>query len=415
MIRHTSQPANERGMETVVSHVLSIGITTLLIIGLVAMATGFLDGQRDQAARTELATISERLASDLMSVDRLGRAGDDVELRSSLPGRVAGSTYTAQLLGGGCSLPADACLQLIVAEYDHTSLTALRNETNLTLESGVGGEFWITSDGSDSNSTSERRPLEVSTRIGIGHDVGTGANLGPGGFSQVPIPEFSWRPGFPQSGETILFDASESVDPDGTIDTYEWDFNGNGTVEQSTSSPTNDFTYTSPGSYNVTLRVIDSAGISSNRTQEIDVSGLKYNDDMSWPGPGNPQIMELTVTNEYNQSITIERILIDPADSASHDLGGNPELEIDRGPDGTNEGFVDWSGGMTPEADGRIVDIDRDGNSHGSDVSLSPGQDAAIRLNFTSSAIGDEYTIGVRYQVGSSVGSNVFTDTVDNP
>ena len=416
MIGHTPQPADNRGMETVVSHVLSIAITTLLIIGLIATATGFLDGQRDEATRSELATISERLASDLMSADRLGRSGDEVELRTSLPGRVAGTTYTARLLGGGCSLSGEACLRVTTAESDHTSLIALRNETNLTLKSGIGGEFRIMSDGSGTSGVSERRPVELSTRLGIGHDVGTGVNLGPGNsFSKAPIPDFRWRPGLPQTDEQITFDASGSVDPDGTIDTYEWDFNGNGSFDQSSTSPMADYTYTSPGSYNVTLRVIDSAAISSNLTREIEISGLEYNNDMSWTGTGDPQKMVLTVTNQYSQSIAIERILIDPTDTASHDIDGNPELEIDRGSDGTNEGYVDWSGGLTPEAGGRIVDIDEDGHSQGSDVTLSSGQDAAIRLNFSSSALNDEYTIGVRYRIGSSVGSNVFNDTVDNP
>lgn len=416
MIGHTQRPADERGMETVVSHVLSIGITTLLIIGLVATATGFLDGQRDEATRSELATISERLASDLMAADRLGRSGDEVELRTSLPGRVAGSTYTATLLGGGCSLSSQACLRLSAAENGHTSLIALRNETNLTLQSGIGGEFRITSDGGGSSGASERRPVELSTRVGIGHDVGVGANLGPGGgFSQAPIPDFRWRPDRPQTGEQITFDASGSVDPDGTIVTYEWDFNGNGSVDLSSPSPTADYTYTSPGSYNVTLRVIDSAAISSNLTQEIDISGLEYNEDMSWTGPGDPQKLVFTVTNQYSQPIAIERILIDPADTSSHKIDGKPELEIDRGPDGTNEGFVNWTGGMTPEVEGRIVDIDEAGSSQGSDVSLSAGEDAEISLNFSSSALNDEYTFGVRYRIGSSVGSNVFNDTVDNP
>jgi glucose/arabinose dehydrogenase/PKD repeat protein len=71
--------------------------------------------------------------------------------------------------------------------------------------------------------------------------------------------------GSPTSGPTPLtvnFDGSGSSDPDGDPITYSWDLNGDGTYGDSTAQKPS-FTYTTPGTYTVRLRVTDSKGASS--------------------------------------------------------------------------------------------------------------------------------------------------------
>ncbi len=63
--------------------------------------------------------------------------------------------------------------------------------------------------------------------------------------------------------ELILFDASGSSDPDGTIDTYEWDFDGDLVYDVSLATPTVFHSYPAEGIYNVTLRVTDDQGDSA--------------------------------------------------------------------------------------------------------------------------------------------------------
>lgn len=58
-----------------------------------------------------------------------------------------------------------------------------------------------------------------------------------------------------------VFDASASSSNVGTIATYEWDFGDGQTVV--TTSPTINHNYAAPGTYNVTLRVINTAGTST--------------------------------------------------------------------------------------------------------------------------------------------------------
>jgi hypothetical protein len=68
------------------------------------------------------------------------------------------------------------------------------------------------------------------------------------------------------SADTLAFDASASSDLDGTIASYEWDFDGDGIVDATTTTPTTAHTY-SPTIDSVmpTVRVIDDGGASRSQ------------------------------------------------------------------------------------------------------------------------------------------------------
>jgi len=72
------------------------------------------------------------------------------------------------------------------------------------------------------------------------------------------------------AGAEIVFDASGSSDPDGTIVKYVWDFGDGTTLE--TSEPTVTHSYSAPGTYTVTLTVVDNDGLKSTMTAEISVA-----------------------------------------------------------------------------------------------------------------------------------------------
>jgi hypothetical protein len=55
----------------------------------------------------------------------------------------------------------------------------------------------------------------------------------------------------------VTFDASASSDPDGSISKYEWDLDGNGTFEKSTTTPKTSRSYETPGVLQVRVRVTD--------------------------------------------------------------------------------------------------------------------------------------------------------------
>lgn len=71
------------------------------------------------------------------------------------------------------------------------------------------------------------------------------------------------------TGQPIALDASGTVHPDGALVKYEWDFNGDGTFDLTTDSPTATYTYTSDYIGNLTLRVTDEAGRWSATTASV--------------------------------------------------------------------------------------------------------------------------------------------------
>lgn len=85
--------------------------------------------------------------------------------------------------------------------------------------------------------------------------------------NQVPTASFTVDPSAPKTGQEVVFDASESEDPDGTIQSYEWDF-GDGTSGSGTTTP---HSYGDDGAYTVTLTVADTSGASAEATSDLTV------------------------------------------------------------------------------------------------------------------------------------------------
>jgi PKD repeat protein len=84
----------------------------------------------------------------------------------------------------------------------------------------------------------------------------------------APVAAFSFGPPNPKPGDTVLFDASASFDPDGTIVSYDWDW-GDGDVHGSGRNQDHDFA--AAGMYFVTLTVVDDAGLRSSLTRAVTV------------------------------------------------------------------------------------------------------------------------------------------------
>lgn len=92
--------------------------------------------------------------------------------------------------------------------------------------------------------------------------------------NQSPTASFVYSPTNPEVGDQVHFNASDSTDPDGTIETYQWDF-GDG---DSVSGPENkvDHIYSDAGTYTVVLVVTDDSGNtdSVNKTVTIGDVGI---------------------------------------------------------------------------------------------------------------------------------------------
>lgn len=88
----------------------------------------------------------------------------------------------------------------------------------------------------------------------------------------IPVAKFNYTPIVPVVNETVIFNASDSYDPDGRIVSYEWDFSdGNVTT---TTNPIITHIYTAIGNYTVTLTVTDNDAKSTSTSAMVSV--IKY-------------------------------------------------------------------------------------------------------------------------------------------
>ena len=77
--------------------------------------------------------------------------------------------------------------------------------------------------------------------------------------SQPPVASFTAAP--KPAGQATTFNASASVDPDGTVARYDWSFGDGATLAN--GGPTPGHVYAAPGTYGVTLTVTDADGTST--------------------------------------------------------------------------------------------------------------------------------------------------------
>jgi len=110
----------------------------------------------------------------------------------------------------------------------------------------------VTDNGGATNSTTQ--PVQVGTPM------------------QAPVASFTFSPSSPIVGSPVVFNASSSYDPDGVIVSYQWDLNGDGTVDLAGSGKTAQATYSTPRTVAVRLTVTDNSGLSTSTTQTIVVS-----------------------------------------------------------------------------------------------------------------------------------------------
>jgi hypothetical protein len=90
--------------------------------------------------------------------------------------------------------------------------------------------------------------------------------------NKPPVASFTWTPSTPTINQGIAFNASTSSDPDGSILTYEWDWNNDGTYEGFDYIPTATHSWAQAGNYSVKLQVIDNGGLTSTKTITIYVT-----------------------------------------------------------------------------------------------------------------------------------------------
>ena len=87
---------------------------------------------------------------------------------------------------------------------------------------------------------------------------------------RYPKPSFTYSPTYPSAGQTVLFDASKSSDPDGKVVSCQWDFGDGWIVTTNETKITHVFTQAR--TYNVTLKVVDNDGLTASTWKLVEVS-----------------------------------------------------------------------------------------------------------------------------------------------
>jgi len=90
-----------------------------------------------------------------------------------------------------------------------------------------------------------------------------------GGSQQPPIAALQYVPPSPSANEPVLFNATASIDLDGRVVAYGWDFDGDGTPDSTDAIAA--CTFALPGVVSVTLTVVDDAGNRDSISVEIEI------------------------------------------------------------------------------------------------------------------------------------------------
>lgn len=148
---------------------------------------------------------------------------------------------------GGAITPLDPA-HLEVAISAPQALAISPNGRNLYAAGGDSYQFDVGANGL----LAPKQPLLVS--LGSSDELILTPN-------QAPVASFSVTPG--PAGSATVFDASGSLDPDGSIVRYDWDFGDGVLLPDGGPAPTH--VYSSPGAYTATVTITDDEGTSTSK------------------------------------------------------------------------------------------------------------------------------------------------------
>lgn len=136
--------SDTRGTSTTLGYVLTLGITSILITGLLFGAGGLVEDQRERTVRSELQVLGQMVAADVSAADRLATAGDATgSIRRDLPPTVAGSSYTLEVVSES---QTETYLRLSTDDPAVTVEVDMALRTTLVESSVTGGRVVVTYD-----------------------------------------------------------------------------------------------------------------------------------------------------------------------------------------------------------------------------------------------------------------------------
>lgn len=151
--------------------------------------------------------------------------------------------------------------------------------------------------------------------------------------NRPPVASFTANPNPAQLGQQVDFDGSASQDPDGQIDKYEWDFDGDNQFDQTTTGPKTAFTYQSTGRRTVKLRITDNNGTQAEVARDVEVSGPNVPPTASFSASPNPAevnkqvVFDATSSSDRDGSIVRYEWDLDANNTFETNSGANPRTQ----------------------------------------------------------------------------------------
>ncbi|RXK48650.1 PKD domain-containing protein [Halorientalis pallida] len=224
--------------------------------------------------------------------------------------------------------------------------------------------------------------------------------------NQSPDAVLDVRPSNPRAGESVTFDASGSSDPDGIIETYEWDFDGDNVDDRTTTSPQVEYSYDAAGNYVPSVTVVDDDGARDVTSRDASVGD-------SLPPPSTFCTVEDT-TITIGESTTVDASGSDGPTTVEFDVDGDERYER------TDED--DFVISVAYDSAGEYTVLARGTNEGGSEVTecgtitvREPGTETPITERFPRTTEPGEFdeTPGAEETPGGEETPTVTTDEED--
>jgi len=118
---------------------------------------------------------------------------------------------------------------------------------------------------------------------------------------QPPTADFLFEPGQPSAGTPTLFDGTYSFDFDGVIVSYFWDFDEDGIIDS--ADPIAQFTFQEPGTYDVSLTVVDNSGNEDTAIRPVTVAGEERIDSSTSSQPPVASFLYVPVEPQPGETV----------------------------------------------------------------------------------------------------------------
>jgi Concanavalin A-like lectin/glucanases superfamily/PKD domain len=176
--------------------------------------------------------------------------------------------------------------------------------------------------------------------MGVQPNTPVGVTLDASGSNQPPSAGFTMSPSPARRGDTVTFDGSGSTDPGGSIARYEWDLDGDGTLEtDSGANPVVTRVYPDEATLDVRLRVTDDGGATDLTVRTLEVFGNRAPTAALAVSP-NPAVITQTVSLDASGSSDPDGTLV----RHEWDLDGNGTFERDTGATASTSTSYDAAG-----------------------------------------------------------------------